>query len=195
MDRVKTAENAKASQHAKNPIAPNPLRKDSETKTLQEKIRELTNLLQRVQADFENYKKRVERERSEFISFANENIIRELLVVIDDFEKALGATRDEGLMMIYTKLVKMLYKHSVKPVTAKGERFDAFKHEVLCTAETNDFPDGTILEEIQKGYEMNGRIIRYAKVKIAKGKSNKEAGAEPLMNAKLSTNDGGLKNG
>ncbi len=165
-----------------------------------QKIGELTESLQRVQAEFENYQKRVERERKEFVCFANENILRELLVVIDDFEKALPITKDEGLKMIYAKLIKMLHKYSVQPLTTKGEKFDAFKHEVLCTAKTDECPDGTILEEIQRGYEMNGRIIRYAKVKIAKApESCKEGAIKPLandkLNDKLSTNNGGLKNG
>lgn len=231
MNTLKTPENAKAGQHAKNPAygpskkdlektktAPNPGLKSgvsdravfgiencapkcvvlnqaqSPINTLQEKVKELTNLLQRVQADFENYQKRVERERKEFICFANENIIRELLIVVDDFEKALPATKDEGFKMIYTKLIKMLHKYSVKPVPAKGEKFDAFKHEVLCTAKTNECPEGTILDEIQKGYEMNGRIIRYAKVKVAKAPESGTECVKPLINDKLPDN-GGLKNG
>lgn len=174
--------------------------KDSATQNSDtQKIKELTELLQRVQAEFENYQKRIERERKEFACFANEKLIQDILVIMDDFEKALPAINDKGVKMIYSKLAKLLQNYAVTPVSTKGEKFNAFKHEVLCACQTNDCPDGTILEEIQRGYEMNGKIIRYAKVKVAKAASEQKPADDKTNDEKINntqniqTDNGGLK--
>lgn len=143
----------------------------SEAEKMQAQIDEYTDQLKRLQAEFENYQKRVAKEQKEFVCFANEKLIAELLTIMDDFEKALENVNDEGIKMIYNKLSKLLSDHGVKPIKSKGEKFDTFKHEVLCTQES-DGDEDVIVEEIQKGYEMNGKIIRYAKVKITKAKKS-----------------------
>lgn len=143
----------------------------SEIDKLKEQLADYEDQLKRLQAEFENYQKRVAKEQKDFVCFANEKLIAELLTIMDDFEKALPSVKDEGIKMIYIKLSKLLSDQGVKPIKSKGEKFDTFKHEVLCTQESNGDED-MIVEEIQKGYEMNGKVIRYAKVKITKAKKS-----------------------
>ena len=156
----------------------------TDAEQLTEQIAEYTDQLKRLQAEFENYQKRVAKEQAQFISFANEKLIEEILTILDDFEKALPNIKDEGVNMIYHKLSKLLASKGVKPINANGCKFDAFKHEVLCTQETEG-PEDLVIEEIQKGYEMNGKVIRYTKVKITKAKksvSKSEQSSEGLQN-------------
>lgn len=142
-----------------------------EVEQLKEELNDYTEQLKRLQAEFENYQKRVAKEQKDFVCFANEKLIAELLTIMDDFEKALPNVKEKGIQMIYNKLSKLLESQGVKPIKAKGEKFDTFKHEVLCTQESDEEED-IVVEEIQKGYEMNGKIIRYAKVKITKAKKS-----------------------
>jgi len=145
----------------------------TEVEQLKEQLVEYIDQLKRLQAEFENYQKRVDKERKEFVCFANERMVCELLCILDDFEKALQSTQDEGIKMLYSKFKKIIEQHGVKQIMlTNGQRFDAFKHEVLCTEESDKHPEDTIISEIQKGYEMNGKIIRFTKVKIAKAKKS-----------------------
>jgi len=145
--------------------------KKQEKDPIKAQMAEYEDQLKRLQAEFENYQKRVAKEQKEFVCFANEKLIAELLTIMDDFEKALENVKDKGIKMIYDKLSKLLSDHGVKPIKSKGEKFDTFKHEVLCTQES-DGDEDIVVEEIQKGYEMNGKVIRYAKVKITKAKKS-----------------------
>lgn len=142
---------------------------------LKQELSDYIDQLKRLQAEFENYQKRVAKEQKDFVCFANEKLIAELLTIMDDFEKALSNVKDKGIQMIYDKLSRLLESQGVKPIKAKGEKFDTFKHEVLCTQES-DGEEDMVVEEIQKGYEMNGKVIRYAKVKITKAKKSAGGG-------------------
>jgi len=133
----------------------------------QEKPDELTNLLKRVQADFENYKKRTEREKYEFLKYANADFIMKLLPVIDSFEKALD---NKAVKVIYSQLMEILSKNGLKRIECKI--FDPYIHEAMMQ-EVSEKKEGTILEELQTGYIFNGAVIRHAKVKVAKHE-NKE---------------------
>jgi len=136
-------------------------------------IADYTEHLKRLQAEFENYCKRVEKERKEYAGVASEKLIVKLLLVIDDFERALAQLKDvpeqmrKGIEMIFKNLHKILDEERVVPIKSVGQKFDPYKHEVLLQAES-DKPDDIIIEELQKGYTMNGKVIRYAKVKISK---------------------------
>lgn len=133
--------------------------------------------LLRLQADFENIRRRMEKERQEFVKFANEEIILELLNVLDDLERTVALAESQhqdlgtflkGVEMILAHLYEMLKKHDVKPIEAKGKPFDPGCHEALMQAEDAQAPDNTVLEELQKGYLLGDRVIRTAKVKVAK---------------------------
>ncbi|VVB81278.1 Protein GrpE [uncultured archaeon] len=136
-------------------------------------IADYTEHLKRLQAEFENYCKRVEKERKDVASFASERLVVKLLLVIDDFERALPQLKSvpeptrKGIEMIFRNLHKMLDEECVQAIPSVGQKFDPYKHEVLMQVES-DQPEDVIVEELQKGYTMNGKVIRYAKVKISK---------------------------
>ncbi len=129
---------------------------------------------QYLQADFDNYKKRVEKDRENFIKFANSELILKLLTVLDEFESAFAVIEKtgecgstEGFKMIYKNLIKILEREGLKPIDAAGKKFNHNYHEALMR-ESSDKEDGIILEEFQKGYMLGDRVIRHSKVKVAK---------------------------
>ena len=148
--------------------------KESLKKQLEEKqrtIEELTDTLKRLQAEFENYKKRVEKEKIEFVKFAHAGVVAQMLPVLDSFEIALKNTTDkekfvEGIKIIYAQIYSALEAEGLKPIKAVDEKFDPYKHEVLMKAESEK-PDDTILEEFQKGYMLNDKVLRHSKVKVS----------------------------
>lgn len=136
------------------------------------KIKELTETLQRLQAEFENYKKRIEKEKIEFIIYAKQDLIIKLLPILDSLEIALKNTSDKdkfikGVELIFSQLYQTLQQEGLKPIKALGEKFDPYKHEVLMNKES-DKEDDIILEELQKGYMLNNKVIRHTKVKVSK---------------------------
>ncbi len=145
-----------------------------------EKAKEYWDRLLRLQADFENTRKRLERDNQDFVKFANEGVIFELLNILDDLERAvdLAQTKHQdlsaflkGVEMILAHLYEMLKKHGVKPVSAQGKLFDPNLHEALMQEESDALPEHTIVEELQKGYLLNDRVLRTAKVKVSKRKA------------------------
>ena len=121
--------------------------------------------LLRLQAEFENFRKRVEKEKQEQQSNANTNLIGELLNVMDNFELSLKHNKDKGVEMIYQELKKTLEKQGLKVIETKG-KFDPKIHEAVIKIAGKE--DDAILEEIQKGYVLNNKLLRAAKVKISK---------------------------
>ncbi|MDD2679253.1 MAG: nucleotide exchange factor GrpE [Candidatus Omnitrophica bacterium] len=141
------------------------------------KVKELSGQVLRLQADFENTRKRLEREKQDFVKFANEGIILELLNVLDDLERSvsLAETKEQdlsgflkGVEMILAHLYEMLKEYGVRPIEAAGKLFDPHYHEALLQVEDKDLPEHTVVEELQKGYLLNDRVIRTAKVKVSK---------------------------
>lgn len=136
--------------------------------------------LLRVQADFDNYKKRLEREKIEFIKFANEEIIVEILKILDDFERAVEAGKHKhdfdilykGVEMIWKDLKEFLKQKGLKEIETKGKPFNPHEHEAMMQEETGEHPEDHVVEEFQKGYILNGRVIRPAKVKVSKKPSH-----------------------
>ena len=131
----------------------------------------------RLLAEFENARKRQERERFETIKYAHEEIVVELLGIFDDLQRALSAAKAQansdaavvkGLEMVAMNLQDILKKYGVAPIEAVGKPFDPHLHEPLMQMETADHPDGQVVEEFQKGYTLSGRVVRTAKVKVAK---------------------------
>ncbi|MEN3189420.1 MAG: nucleotide exchange factor GrpE [Atribacterota bacterium] len=131
--------------------------------------------LKRLQADFENYKKREEKKKKEFIEFANEELLNNLLTVVDNLERALDSTKSEnnveaikqGINNILKDFYNILNKEGVKPIKARGHKFDPYKHEAVMTVETDQYPEDTITEELRKGYYFKSKILRPAMVKVA----------------------------
>ena len=140
------------------------------------KAKEHDDRLLRLQADFENARKRVEKQALDFAKYANEGIILELLLVLDDLERTVSAAEKKntspetflkGIEMILAHLYEMLKEHGLKPVEAIGKQFDPHTCEALMQVES-DMPEGTVIEDLQKGYFLNDRVIRTAKVKVSK---------------------------
>lgn len=149
----------------------------SQLKADADKGKESWERMLRLQADFDNTRKRLEKEKQDFIKFANEGLIVELLNVLDDLERAVDLTESKhqdlpaflkGIEMILAHLYEMLKEYGVKPIEAKDKIFDPNFHEALMQIENNDLPEHTIVEELQKGYLLNERIIRTSKVKVSK---------------------------
>ncbi len=139
----------------------------------------------RLYAEFENYKKRSAREVSDFKKFANENLIKELLPVLDNMERALESSEEgddakesiiKGVKMTYEGILKILEKANVKPVESMGKPFDPAFHEAIGQEET-DGDENMVVREFQKGYMLHDRLIRPAMVIVSK-KKDKDAGKE-----------------
>ncbi len=140
---------------------------------LNAKIAELTNDLKRVQADFSNYCKREEKDKKDFIEYASASVICEILPIVDELEiavKKINESDKKGVQMILNKMKKLLSEKGVTEINCVGEKFDPHKHEVLQSEEGKE--EGIVLEELQKGYEIKGKILRYSKVKISKAYNN-----------------------
>lgn len=169
----KKTEKAEEAQKLRKTEEKNNVQKDNEKEFNEknQKLDELTDTLKRLQAEFENFKKRTEKEKAEFMEYANAGMISNLLPVIDTFEIAFKNTNDkdkfiEGMKMVYAQLHTLLEAEGLKPIKALGEKFDPYKHEVLLK-EQSEKPEDTILEEFQKGYMLNDKVIRHSKVKIS----------------------------
>ncbi|MBU0627677.1 MAG: nucleotide exchange factor GrpE [Nanoarchaeota archaeon] len=147
----------------------------SETKKEDEKekkIEELTDTLQRLQAEFENYKKYVDKSKSEFQKYARADMIMKLLPTLDSFEMALKNTENKekfikGIDLIFSQLFQLLENEGLRPIECIGKTTDPYKHEVLLMQES-DKEEGLILEELQKGYMLGDKVLRHSKVKAAK---------------------------
>jgi molecular chaperone GrpE len=142
---------------------------------LKEQIEEHKNKLLRALADFDNYKKRVAIEREQFVQFANEALISELLPIVDGFGRAMGAAEKvkageemiKGLALIKKQFEDVLKKHGVQEIEALGKPYDANFHEAILQKE-HEGPEGVIVEEMQKGYALHGRVIRPSMVIVSK---------------------------
>ncbi len=154
-----------------------------ELKESAQKANEYWDKMLRMQADLENNRKRTEKDRQDFIRFANEGIIVELLNILDDLERAVSLAESKqedlpvflkGVEMILAHLYDMLKNYGVKPIEAQGKIFDPNFHEALMQVDDDARPEHTIVEELQKGYLMNDRVIRTAKVKVSKKNTDKK---------------------
>lgn len=134
--------------------------------------------LLRLSAEFENYKKRMQRQAEDHRKYANESIIKDLLSVVDNLERAVNASQQsgseadacmlEGLEMTLNEIRKVLKKYHVEPVEAVGQPFDPTYHEAVMQQPSEDHPDNTVIQEMQKGYMLHDRLIRPAMVVVAK---------------------------
>ena len=153
--------------------------KDSKEK----EIAELKETLQRVQAEFENSCKRIEKQKQEFIEFANAQTIKELLPLLDSFEAAIGkiekqesagkAEALEGLGLLQRQLLGVMQRHGLEEIKSQGEKCNPLVHEAMLQANDSGKEDEEILEELQKGYLLKGKVLRPAKVKVNKIGENK----------------------
>jgi molecular chaperone GrpE len=138
----------------------------------QEKV-ELQDRLLRKQAEFDNFRRRTEREREESADYAMMEAIRPLLSTLDDFERALKAAPAEGgefvkgVELIYNRLTDSLMKLGLEPIESAGKKFDPNQHHAVQKAESDEVEEDTVLEEYQKGYNYRGKLLRPAMVKVS----------------------------
>jgi molecular chaperone GrpE len=159
---------------------------DAALKKVQEEAAENYDRFLRVSADLENYKKRVSKEKADLIRYGNEELIKELLPVIDNLERALEHTASEGaqegiadgVKMTLQQFLGILERFGVTPIVAEGEPFDPTKHEAVMEQATDNCDPGHVVAELQKGYLFNDRLVRPAKVAVAKAQENAESEKE-----------------
>ena len=143
---------------------------------------EIFEKLQRVAADYENFQKRVPKQIADTIAYEKEKIIKTLLPALDNFEHTLQNTHSaenldviiKGVRIIYDQMLNILKAHGVEQIKALGQKFDPALHEAMMQKTEDDRQDNTVLEEFQKGYKLNGRVIRPSKVIVNKLQSEQE---------------------
>src|SRR5271165_6973279 len=157
-----------------NAIAEDATRENIEVNKLATDLEDLRQTLLRRQADFDNYRKRIEKERSEDQKRATGRVIEQLIPVLDGFEQALAAHKEaeyesyrKGFELIYKQLLDNLTKLGAERVDPVGKLFDPHLHQALDRAESAQYQDGTILEVFQPGYVFHGRVLRPAMVRVA----------------------------
>jgi len=144
-----------------------------------DEIAELKHEFLLYKAETENFKKRLRKEKEDFSQYANEKLLKELLLINDNLERAFSAANPtvesmkEGVDMILKQFHSFLEKEKVELIEAVGKKFDPAIHEVLCQVESEKHEENTITEEFSKGYQLNGRILRPAKVVTAKAPTKK----------------------
>jgi molecular chaperone GrpE len=145
-----------------------------------ERLAALEDKLLRVAADFENYKKRAARERAEYVTHANERLVKELLPILDDLERALDAVGDhqeatveEGVRLVHRSLASLLERNGVKQIGTEG-KFDPHVHEALLS-QPSDAEEGSVIDVVQKGYTIGDRVVRPARVVIAAAPPEQES--------------------
>ena len=165
-------------QETQNEETPKAEQEEAKEDDLATKLEELNKKYLLLYSDFENFRKRKAKEQMELVMNASEGLIKELLPVIDDYERALQnmetqdnevfAKTKEGMELIYNKLIGTLTKKGLKPINAKGEMFDENLHEAIARIPAqNEDEKGKVIDETTKGYFLNDKVIRYSKVVVA----------------------------
>jgi molecular chaperone GrpE len=158
---------------------------------LEEEVKESKDALLRKAAEFENFRKRLVRDKEESIKYANAALLSDILPIIDDFERAIQSAADSkdfdafhtGVSMIEKQMVSMLERNwGLKRFAANGEPFDPEKHEAIAVEETDRHDSEIVLEDYQKGYLLHDRVLRPAKVKVARPVERAEAKGEDEQN-------------
>lgn len=152
-------------------------------KTVEEELEEYKDKYYRLYAEFDNARKRMERDRTDFVKYANEGLITDFLSILDNLELSVTAAKAKhedyeaflkGIEMVLAHTHDLLKKNGVKPIEARGKRFDPNAHEILMQ-EDSEAEENTVLEEFQKGYKLHDKVIRTTKVKLAKKPSVPQA--------------------
>jgi molecular chaperone GrpE len=171
----KNADSSELEQSAEaKAVAADSAKADAEMAKLASDLEELRQTLLRRQADFDNYRKRVEKERSEDSKRATARVIEGLIPIIDGFENALAAHREaeyenyrKGFELIYKQLLENVTRLGAERIDPAGKPFDPHLHQAVDRAETTEHADGTILQVFQPGYVFHGRVLRPAMVRVA----------------------------
>lgn len=161
---------------------------DDRFEELSREVADLKEQLLRKQADSENFRKRLLREKEDFIKYANANLLLDLVQVMDDFERAIKSSEESkdfdsfhsGVEMIEKQLASLLErKYGLKRFDSKGEPFDPDKHEALAMQDSTEHDTMVVLEDFQKGYQLHDRVLRHSKVKVANPVEESEDDPQP----------------
>jgi molecular chaperone GrpE len=147
---------------------------DKEKAALEEKVAALEDRVKRQMAEFENFRKRTEKEKQTMFSMGERNVIEKMLPIVDNFERGLAAVPENeketplasGMEMVYRQLVKQLEDLGVTPIEAVGQEFDPAFHNAVMQVESEEYPSGTVAQEFQKGYKYHDSVIRYSMVGV-----------------------------
>ena len=139
---------------------------EDEIEALKARIEELEDKNLRMMAEFDNYRRRTNKEKLELMSTAGERIFKEMLPLIDDFERAMAAIDDEGVRLIYQKFMAFLDKNDVHPIETEGADFNTDEHEAVTTFAAGEDQKGKVIDCTQKGYKLGDKVIRFAKVVV-----------------------------
>lgn len=146
-----------------------------EVKALTEQVQELQNRLLRLQADFDNFRRRTRMEKEEFANYASQKLVEKLLPLVDNFERALAASQGnkdfdaflKGIDMIYRQMAQVLEQEGLKPIEALGRPFNPEYHQAVMVEQSGDHEEGIVIEELQKGYMFKDKVIRPSMVKVS----------------------------
>lgn len=133
---------------------------------LEARIAELEDKNLRMMAEFENYRRRTNKEKLDLMATAGERIFAEMLPLVDDFERAIKATEDEGVKLIYQKFLSFLDKNDVHAIQTEGVDFNTDEHEAVTTFAAGEDQKGKVIDCTQKGYKLGDKVIRFAKVVV-----------------------------
>ena len=133
---------------------------------LQDRIAELEDKNLRMMAEFDNYRRRTNKEKLELMATAGERIFTDMLPLVDDFERALAVIDDEGVRLIYNKFLAFLDKNDVHPIETEGVDFNTDEHEAVTTFAAGEDQKGKVIDCTQKGYKLGDKVIRFAKVVV-----------------------------
>ncbi len=148
---------------------------DQETKKLKSELADYKDKYLRLNAEFQNYRRRTEKEKNDIYKFGSEKIIKDILPILDNFERALSTSQEnsedsikDGIEMIYKQFIDVLKKHGVEEIESIGKEFDPMLHHAVMQDESEESEPNTIIEVFQKGYMLHSKVIRPSMVKVSK---------------------------
>ncbi len=163
-----------------------PVEELTDEEQLRLKVAEVEDRYLRTVAEFDNFRKRTARQYDHLVRSAGERVLSDLLDIVDNFERGLEHSNGEadvkqvreGMELIHNQMVSMLGKHDVAPIEAQGEKFDPNLHEALMEVASDEYPEGVVAVEINRGYMIGDRVLRHTKVGVSKGSETKDDPAE-----------------
>ncbi len=186
-ERVESIPDASETDNSVNEITsekpePDRLSPEAELARMKAEYEARYDQMLRTVAEFENTKKRAEREKEEFLKYALEGIVKDLIPTVDNIERAIESTKQskdfdalaEGIQMIHKQFLNLLERRGVTPIEAVGQPFDPTQHEAIMLMESEEFPENRVIQEFQRGYLLHDRVVRPAMVSVSKGGGEKE---------------------
>lgn len=187
MDHNNNEEIKEEQEKVQEEIIPEAPKEIAEFEKMKKQLDEEKDRCLRLSAEFENMRKRTQKEKEEFIKYANEKLILELIDVFESLERGIENAKKsddkdkliEGMELVHKQFRTVLEKNGLVPIRTRDEKFDHNKHEAMMQTVTDEVEEGTILEEFARGYMLNNKVIRYSKVRVSKkNEQNKETGNE-----------------